>query len=134
METTVKLKYIKQSPKKIRFVLNEVRGEKVNFALNLLDNLNKKAAIFIAKAIRSGMSNLANEGENTLEQNEFYISDAFVDQGPTMKRFRPAAMGRATPILKRSSHVTITLKRNKQNILNSNPTTTLQKYLFRLSV
>ena len=112
METTVKLKYIKQSPKKIRFVLNEVRGEKVNFALNLLDNLNKKAAIFIAKAIRSGMSNLANEGENTLEQNEFYISDAFVDQGPTMKRFRPAAMGRATPILKRSSHVTITLKRN----------------------
>ena len=112
METTVRLRYLKQSPKKIRFVLNEVRGKKVSFALNLLDNLNKKAGIFIAKAIRSGMSNLANEGENTVEQSEFYISDAFVDQGPTMKRFRPAAMGRATPILKRSSHLTITLKKN----------------------
>ena len=112
METTVKIKFLKQSSKKIRFVLNEVRGSKVEQALNLLDNLNKKAAVFIAKAIRSGMSNLANEGENTLEKNEFYISDAFVDQGPTMKRFRPAAMGRATPILKRSSHLTITLKKN----------------------
>tara|TARA_B110000438_G_C15367913_1_gene459256 strand:- start:150 stop:503 length:354 start_codon:yes stop_codon:yes gene_type:complete len=115
METTVKLRYVKQSPKKIRFVLNEVRGKKVSFALNLLDNLNKKAGFFIAKAIRSGLANLANEGENIAEQNDFHIVEAFVDQGPTMKRFRPAAMGRATPILKRSSHITLTLKKNNSN-------------------
>ncbi len=98
METTVRLRYLKQSPKKIRFVLNEVRGKKVSFALNLLDNLNKKAGIFIAKAIRSGMSNLANEGEQTVAHREFHISAAFVDQGTTKKAFRPAAVGCATPV------------------------------------
>ena len=60
METTVKLKYIKQSAKKIRFVLNDIRGAKVNTALNKLDKLNKKAAFSIAKAIRSGLANLSN--------------------------------------------------------------------------
>ena len=88
METIVKLKYIKQSAKKIRFVLDDVRGSKVNVALNKLDKLNKKAAFSIAKAIRSGLANLSNSN----------IDDNF-NQGPVMKRFRPAAMGRATPIL-----------------------------------
>tara|TARA_Y100000996_G_scaffold403493_1_gene376512 strand:- start:436 stop:780 length:345 start_codon:yes stop_codon:yes gene_type:complete len=114
METTVKLKYIKQSPKKIRFVLNDIRGSKVNAALNKLDKLNKKAAFSIAKAIRSGLSNLSNNNDN-INENDFYIYEAFVDQGPVMKRFRPAAMGRATPILKRSSHLTLTLKKDSSN-------------------
>jgi len=112
METTVKLKYIKQSAKKVRFVLNMVKGSSVGNALNKLDNINKKAAISISKAIRSGMANLSNiEGNDSANQNDFYISDAYVDQGPSMKRFRPAAMGRATPILKRSSHLTLKLKK-----------------------
>ena len=116
METTVKLKYIKQSAKKIRFVLNDIRGSKVNAALNKLDKLNKKAAFSIAKAIRSGLSNLSNnnDGDN-INESDFYIFEAFVDQGPVMKRFRPAAMGRATPILKRSSHLTLTLKKDSSN-------------------
>tara|TARA_B100000029_G_scaffold201497_1_gene199720 strand:- start:1460 stop:1810 length:351 start_codon:yes stop_codon:yes gene_type:complete len=112
METTVKLKYIKQSAKKVRFVLNVVKGSSVSNALDKLDNINKKAAISIAKAIKSGLSNLSNiEGGDSVNQNDFYISDAYVDQGPSMKRFRPAAMGRATPILKRSSHLTLKLKK-----------------------
>ena len=114
METIIKIKYIKQSSKKIRFVLNEVRGIKVNTALNMLDNLNKKAAIFIAKAIRSGISNLSNNSEQNINQNDFYVSEAYVNQGPSMKRFRPAAMGRATPILKRSRHLTIKLNNSKE--------------------
>ena len=114
METTVKIKFLKQSSKKVRFVLNEVRGSKVEKALNLLDNLNKKASVFIAKAIRSGISNISNNSEESINPNDFYISEAYVDQGPSMKRFRPAAMGRATPILKRSSHLTIKLN-NKKN-------------------
>ena len=113
METIVKIKYIKQSPKKIRFVLNEIRGKRVDSALDKLDNLNKKAAIFISKAIKSGLSNLSNlDAEKAINNDNFFIKEAFVGQGPVMKRFRPAAMGRATPILKRSSHLTIKLSNN----------------------
>ncbi len=112
METIVKIKYIKQSPKKIRFVLNEIRGENVNSALNKLDNLNKKASIFISKAIKSGLSNLSNSNTDDISSDNFFIKEAYVGQGPVMKRFRPAAMGRATPILKRSSHLTIKLSNN----------------------
>ena len=115
METTVKLKYIKQSAKKIRFVLNDVRGSKVTAALNKLDKLNKKAAFSIAKAIRSALANLSNGDEANFSQDDYYVYEAYVDQGPVMKRFRPAAMGRATPILKRSSHLTLTLKKNDSN-------------------
>ena len=116
METTVKLKYIKQSAKKVRFVLNLVKGSSVGNALNKLDNLNKKSAVSISKAIRSGLANLSNvEGNDSIDQNDFYISEAQVNQGPSMKRFRPAAMGRATPILKRSSHLIITLSNNKSS-------------------
>ena len=112
METIVKLRYIKQSTKKIRFVLNNIKGAKVNTALNKLDKLNKKSAFFISKAIKSGLANLSStDGDENINQNDFYISEAYVDQGPTLKRFRPAAMGRATPILKRSSHLTLKLKK-----------------------
>jgi len=115
METIVKLKYIKQSAKKIRFVLDGVRGSKVDVALNKLDKLNKKAAFSIAKAIRSGLANLSNSNlDDNFNQDDYYIDEAYVDQGPVMKRFRPAAMGRATPILKRSSHLTLKLKKMVQ--------------------
>ncbi|MAZ68448.1 MAG: 50S ribosomal protein L22 [Candidatus Marinimicrobia bacterium] len=116
METTVRLKYIKQSPKKVRFVLNSVRGSNVKNAINKLEKLNKKAAFSILKALKSAISNLSNTfSEDSINENDFYIFEAYVDQGPVMKRFRPAAMGRATPILKRSSHLTLTLKKNSSN-------------------
>ena len=107
METTVKIKHLKQSPTKIRFVLNELRGRKVNYAINILTNSNKKASNFILKAINSGLSNLENKGD--FNQDKLVISNAFVDGGPVMKRFSPRAMGRASQILKRTSHLTITL-------------------------
>ena len=113
METIVKIKYIKQSATKVRFVSKLVEGMQVSTALNKLDVANKKAAITISKAIRSGISNLVNNNENVIQEN-LYISNVAVDQGPTMKRFRPAAMGRATPILKRSSHLTLTLTERKK--------------------
>ncbi len=114
METIVKLKYIKQSAKKIRFVLDGVRGSKVNVALNKLDKLNKKAAFSIAKAIRSGLANLSNSNiDDNFNQDDYYIDEAYVDQGPVMKRFRPAAMGRAMRILKRTSFLTIVISDEK---------------------
>ena len=111
METTVKAKHLKQSPTKIRFVLNKLRGMNVNYAINILGNSNKKASNFILKAIKSGLSNLENNNE--FDQDQLFISNAFVDGGPVMKRFRPRAMGRASKIIKRTSHLTITLSDQK---------------------
>ena len=115
MKTTVKLKYIRQSAKKIRFVLDGIRGLQVTKALNKLDYANKKAGNFISKGIRSGISNLSSNAEDDFDENNIYLIEAFADDGPAMKRFRPAAMGRATPILKRSSHITLTLSTNRKN-------------------
>ena len=113
METVVKLRHVKQSARKVRFVLNELRGKKVDFALEKLYVSNKKASMFLRKAIESGISNLSNS-ENDFNQEDLYISTAFVDEGPSMKRFRPRAMGRASAIIKRSCHVTLKLT-NKKN-------------------
>jgi len=115
MKTTVKLKYIRQSAKKIRFVLDGIRGLQVTKALNKLDYANKKAGNFISKGIRSGISNLSSNAEDNFDEDNIYLVEAFADDGPAMKRFRPAAMGRATPILKRSSHITLTLSTNRKN-------------------
>ena len=115
MKTTVKLKYIRQSAKKIRFVLDGIRGLQVTKALNKLDYANKKAGNFISKGIRSGISNLSSNAEDNFDEDNIYLVEAFADNGPAMKRFRPAAMGRATPILKRSSHITLTLSTNRKN-------------------
>ncbi len=105
METTVKVKHLKQSPTKIRFVLNEIKGTKINLAISKLQNNNKKASNFILKAIKSGLSNLENDSD--YNQDNLILSNALVDEGPVMKRFRPRAMGRASQILKRTSHLTI---------------------------
>ena len=70
METTVKIKYIKQSATKVRFVLKLVKGMQVDRALNKLDVANKKAAITISKAIRSGISNLMNNNENFIGEKK----------------------------------------------------------------
>ena len=114
METTVKLKHLKQSATKIRFVLKQVNGLKVNIALDKLAYLNKKASVFISKAINSAVSNLSTQNDSC-NLDDLFIINAYVDQGPTMKRFRPRAMGRATPIRKRSSHLTITISdKNKE--------------------
>ena len=108
METTVKVKHLKQSPTKVRFVLKDIKGNSVNKAIDKLNNNRKKASNFILKAIKSGLSNLENNN-NDFNQDEPKIKNAFVDSGPTMKRFRPRAMGRASQILKRTSHLTITI-------------------------
>ena len=73
---------------------------------------NKKAGHFIVKAINSGISNLLLDNEN-FDRQKLYITNSYVDQGPTMKRFRPAAMGRAVRILKRTSNLTVIISDKK---------------------
>ena len=113
MKTTVKVRHLKQSSSKIRFVLKQINGLNVDLALDKLKYLNKKASGFIIKALNSGISNISLNGDS-FDRKGLFIIEAYVDQGPTMKRFRPAAMGRATPIRKRSSHLTITISDNKE--------------------
>ena len=104
---------IRQSAKKVRHVLDEVKNLKVNDALTKLRFTNKKSAKLIHQTIASALSNLMQK-EDSFDVDRIYIKKAFVDQGPTMKRFRPRAMGRATRILKRSSHLTIVISDDKK--------------------
>ena len=106
MEAIAKSKSVRQSAKKMNFVLQSVRGLKVDDALKRLSFMNKKAAFCISKTLNSAVSNFYQKDSDS-NADVLYIKEAYVNQGPTMKRFRPAAMGRAVPIRKRTSNLTI---------------------------
>jgi len=108
MEAIAKTKFLRMSPQKIRRVMKLVEGMNVEEALNLLHFTRKDAADPIAKTVQSAFANLGNkeEGER-VDMKDVYIAEAFVDGGPTLKRYRPMSMGRAGRIRKRTSHITI---------------------------
>ena len=114
MESRAQSKYIRQSVRKIRKVLDMVSEKNVGTALNLLHFSPLKASDVIEKTIRSAIANFlqTDEGKNADPEN-LIIKEAFVNEGPTMKRFRPAAMGRASRIRRRMSHLTIVLSDRK---------------------
>jgi len=100
----------RQSPYKMRLVIDEIRGKSVNDALAYLAFSKKHAAKQIEKTLRSAVANAeyaAREGNTSLDVDALYVKHAVVNEGPKLKRFTPAAMGRATPIHKRTSHVEI---------------------------
>jgi large subunit ribosomal protein L22 len=102
----------RQSPYKMRLVIDEIRGKSVNDALAYLAFSKKHAAKQIEKTLRSAVANAehaAREGNTSLDVDALMITRAVVNEGPKLKRFMPAAMGRATPIQKRTSHVEIQL-------------------------
>ena len=108
--TTVKAqgKYIRQSPYKMRLVLNLIRGLDVQEALNVLTFTKRRAAVEIKQVLESAISNA--ETNYSLNASDLYISKAIADEGPTLKRFRPRARGRAGRINKRTSHLLIELE------------------------
>lgn len=108
MEVKAYLPNVRISPTKVRVVINLVRGKNVNEALALLKFIPKRASEPIAKVIKSAAANA--EHNFSLNKDNLVISQAFVDQGPTLKRFHPRQRGQAFPILKRSSHITIMVK------------------------
>ncbi len=98
------------SPRKMRLVIDEIRGKGVNEAYGILKFSKKAAAEPIDKCLRSAVANAvyqADEQGDVLDVDELVVREAYVDEGPTLKRWRARAFGRATPIQKRSSHVTI---------------------------
>src|SRR3954466_1226495 len=102
----------RQSPYKMRLVIDQIRGKDVNEALGLLKFSKKHAAVQIAKVLNSAVANAefkSREGSEPVDVDTLYISHAIVNEGPALRRFMPAAQGRATPIRKRTSHVEIVL-------------------------
>lgn len=98
------------SARKARLVIDEIRGKGVNDAYGILRFSKKKASQPIEKCLKSAVSNAvyqADERGEVLDADELVIKEAYVDEGPTMKRWQPRAFGRATPIHKRTSHITI---------------------------
>jgi large subunit ribosomal protein L22 len=100
----------RQSPYKMRLVIDEIRGRDVNDALSYLAFSKKHAAKQIEKVLRSAVANAefhAREANESLDVDTLFVKYAVINEGPKLKRFTPAAMGRATPIQKRTSHVEI---------------------------
>ena len=100
-------RYVRTAPRKARLVMDHIRGKHVGDARSILSHTPRAAATDIAKLLESAIANAENNFE--LDPDELTIHRAYVDEGPTIKRFRPRAQGRATPIHKRTSHMTITL-------------------------
>jgi len=108
MEVIARAKYLRISPFKARLVAKLVKGKRVDEALAVLSFTKKKFAPMLSKVIKSALANAEN---NTgLDVDRLWVKNVLVDEGPMWKRWRPRAMGRATPILKRTSHVTVILE------------------------
>ena len=114
-----KLKDCPSSPRKMRYVVDMVRGMEVNRALGVLRFSKKAAAQNVEKLLRSAIANWEIKNDRKVEGDELYISKIFVDEGVTMKRMRPAPQGRGYRIRKRSNHVTLFVE-SKVNANNIN--------------
>lgn len=107
MESIAKLRYYRQSPRKVRLVADVIRGQDTNDALNQLQFTGKRAALPIQKLLSSAIANAVNNF--SLKRENLYVKKIFVDGGPVLKRWMPRAFGKASEIRKRTSHVTIVL-------------------------
>jgi len=107
METRAVAKFVRISPRKIRLVMDQVRGKQVGEALNMLSFAPQRGAGILKKLVNSA---IANAEQNTgVDVDSLYIIRVYADEGPTLKRWRPRAQGRATSIRKRTSHLTVVL-------------------------
>ena len=108
MEAKAIAKYIRIAPRKIRVVMDLIRGKNIGEAFAILKYTPKVGADVIEKVLKSAVANA--EHNNDMNVDNLFISAAYVDQGPTLKRIHPRSRGQAFKILKRSSHVTVVVK------------------------
>ncbi len=106
-EFFAKLRNVPTSPRKMRLVVDMVRGQEVFKALGILKFSNKEASNRVEKLLRSAIANWEQKNERQPEAGELYVSTIFVDEAPMLKRLRPAPQGRGYRIRKRSNHVTL---------------------------
>lgn len=112
MESTAILRFARVSPQKARLVADLVRGQDAGTALEILTFLPKKTAPMIKRLIESAVANAEHEAQRKnreLDIDDLYVKTIHVDQGAMLRRFRPRAQGRATPIQKKTAHITVVL-------------------------
>ena len=112
MESSAKLKYIRHSTRKMQSMAQQIRGMQVNQALALLSNIPRKGAKILKKAVEAAKAN-ATYKDKKLDEDTLKITELYVNQGPTMKRIKTRARGRADRILKKSVHVDIKISDGK---------------------
>lgn len=108
MEAKAVARFIRISPQKARLVADAVKGQRVESALNVLRFMPKKGARILRKVMESALAN-ASQNE-AIDVDTLVVKNIYVDGGPSLKRIRPRAMGRATRIIKRTSHITVVLE------------------------
>lgn len=108
MEARAKLSYARISSRKVKIVIDMIRNKPVAEAMGILKNTPKAASELLIKLLNSAAANAENN--HNMDKNNLYIAEIYANQGPTLKRVRPRAQGRAFRIRKRTSHITIVLK------------------------
>lgn len=108
MEARAIAKYVRIAPRKVKLVADSVRGKHVDEAIAILKYTPKKGARILEKVVKSAVANAENNHD--LDRENLYISEAYANEGPTLKRWRPRAQGRAFKILKRTSHIGVVVK------------------------
>ncbi len=108
MEAKAIAKYERIAPLKVNFICKEIRGKNVNEALAILQFTPKRGARLLEKVLKSAIANAEHNFD--LDRDMLYVSEAYANEAPVMKRWRPKAKGAAYPILKRSSHIGIVVK------------------------
>jgi large subunit ribosomal protein L22 len=109
MEAKASLKYLRITPRKVRVVADIIRGQKVDQALAQLAYVEKRAAEPLAKLLRSAVANADQAAKGQLDADALWVKELMVDQGPSLRRFMPRAMGRAFKVLKKTSHIVLTV-------------------------
>ncbi len=105
-------KYVRIAPRKVRIVIDLIRGKSVADALAILKFTPKRGAVLVNKVLRSAVANAENNLD--LDAENLYVSKCFVDQGPTFKRIHPRSRGQAFSILKHTSHITVVVSEKEQ--------------------
>jgi large subunit ribosomal protein L22 len=108
MEARAEARYIRTSPQKIRLVIDLIRGQKAGDAINILRTTNKRIAPSVEKVLRSAIANAENRS-NDVDVDKLFVTEAYVNEGPRMKRVRPAPMGRAYRYQRRMSHIVVSV-------------------------
>ena len=112
METRAVAKYVRVSPRKARIVIDTIRGKSVNEALECLQFNSRAASEPVSKVVNSAAAN-AQHNFGVRPEN-LYVKECYVDEGPTIKRYRPRAKGAASPINKRTSHITVVVSTREE--------------------
>ena len=108
MKARAEVRYVRVSAQKARLVIDQIRGLRVGDALSTLRWTNKRIAPVIEKAVRSAVANAENRS-NDVDVDKLFVTEAYVNEGPRMKRIRPAPMGRAYRYQRRSAHIAVTV-------------------------